>query len=75
MMPGVVADMLLDAYAAAVDRPAHVTSTVGDVTCTPARSFRDWVVDHAAAFTAIPTDRLLPFFRAEIGYPLPREAS
>ena len=48
-------NMLLDAYAAAVDRPAHVTSTVGDVTGTPARSFRDWVVDHAAAFTAIPT--------------------
>jgi uncharacterized protein YbjT (DUF2867 family) len=52
MMPGVVADMLLDAYAAAVDRPAHVTSTVGDVTGTPARSFREWAADHAAAFTA-----------------------
>jgi hypothetical protein len=50
MMPGPVADMLLDAYAAAVDRPAHVTSTVADVTGMPARSFHEWVVDHAGEF-------------------------
>ena len=56
MMPGAIADMLLDAYAAAVDRPAFVTSTVADVTGTPARSFRDWVVDHADEFASrIPT--------------------
>jgi uncharacterized protein YbjT (DUF2867 family) len=51
MMPGGIADMLLDAYAAAVGRPAYVTSTVRDVTGTPARSFRDWVLDHADEFT------------------------
>src|SRR5262245_10465307 len=55
-MPGVVADMLLDAYAAAVDRPAYVTSTVGDVTGTPARSFRDWIDDHLSVFASpVPT--------------------
>ena len=49
--PAPVADMLLDAYAAAVGLPALVTSTVFDVTGTPARSFRDWALDHAADFT------------------------
>ena len=54
MMPGPIADMLLSAYAAAVDRPALVTSTVADVTGTAARTFQQWVVDHAAEFTAQP---------------------
>ena len=50
LMPPSIADMLLSAYAAAVDRPAFVTTTVADVSGVPARSFRDWAVDHAAAF-------------------------
>jgi uncharacterized protein YbjT (DUF2867 family) len=54
MMPASIADMLLTAYAAAVDRPALVTSTVADVTGAPARSFDLWAVDHAAAFLADP---------------------
>jgi hypothetical protein len=37
--PSPAADMLLDAYAAAVGQPALVTSTVLDVTGAPARSF------------------------------------
>ena len=49
--PPPIADMLLDAYSAAVGLPALVTSTVFDVTGTPARSFRDWSLDHAADFT------------------------
>jgi uncharacterized protein YbjT (DUF2867 family) len=49
-MPPAIADMLLTAYAAATDRPALVTSTVADVTGDPARSFRQWAADHAAAF-------------------------
>jgi uncharacterized protein YbjT (DUF2867 family) len=49
--PPPIADMLLDAYSAAVGLPALVTSTVFDVTGTPARSFRDWALDHAADFT------------------------
>jgi uncharacterized protein YbjT (DUF2867 family) len=48
--PPPIADMLLDAYAAAVGLPALVTSTVFDVTGAPARSFRDWALDHAADF-------------------------
>ena len=52
MMPPSMADMLLSAYAAAVDRPAFVTTTVADVSGVPARSFHDWAVDHAAAFLA-----------------------
>jgi uncharacterized protein YbjT (DUF2867 family) len=48
--PPPIADMLLDAYSAAVGLPALVTSTVFDVTGTPARSFRDWALDHTADF-------------------------
>jgi uncharacterized protein YbjT (DUF2867 family) len=50
MMPPSIAEMLLTAYAAAVDRPAFVTSTVEEVTGTPAASFHQWAVDHAAEF-------------------------
>jgi uncharacterized protein YbjT (DUF2867 family) len=49
-VPGPVADMLLDAFAAAVGRPAFVTSTVADMTGTPARCFRDWAIENASAF-------------------------
>ncbi len=38
--PAPIADMLLTAYAAALDLPAFVTSTVADVTAAPARTFR-----------------------------------
>jgi uncharacterized protein YbjT (DUF2867 family) len=51
MMAPSIADMLLAAYGAAVGRSALVTSTVCDVTGTPARAFRDWAVDHAAEFS------------------------
>jgi len=42
--------MLLDAYAAAVGRPAPVTTAVLEVTGAPARSFHDWALDHAVDF-------------------------
>jgi uncharacterized protein YbjT (DUF2867 family) len=48
--PASVADMLLSAYAAAVDRPAFLTSAIEDVTGRPARTFREWATDHAAEF-------------------------
>ena len=48
--PGPVVDMLLAAWGAAIGRPAFVTSTVADVTGSPARTFRQWVADHADAF-------------------------
>jgi len=50
VMPPSIADMLLNAYAAAVGLPAWVTTTVGDVTGSPARDFRDWAAAHAADF-------------------------
>jgi uncharacterized protein YbjT (DUF2867 family) len=48
--PPWVADMLLSVYAAAVDRPALVTSVIEEVTGIPARTFREWAIDHAADF-------------------------
>jgi len=42
--------MLLDAWRATMGHPAYVTSTVADVTGLPARTFRQWVVDHAESF-------------------------
>jgi uncharacterized protein YbjT (DUF2867 family) len=51
-----VADMLLNAYGAAIGRPAHVTTTVEEVTGVRARSFREWVGDHTDAFTGSSLD-------------------
>ena len=48
--PPLVVDMLLDAWHAAVGLPAYVTTSVGDLTGTPARTFRQWVDDHREAF-------------------------
>ena len=48
--PPFVANMLLDAWAAAAGQPAFVSSTVLEITGTPPRSFRDWVADNAAEF-------------------------
>jgi len=52
LMPAFVANMLLDAWAAAIGQPAFVTSTVAEITGAPARTVRDWVTDHAAEFRA-----------------------
>ncbi len=46
--PAPAMDMLLKAWAAALGHPALVTSTVEEITGRPARTFRDWVADHAA---------------------------
>jgi uncharacterized protein YbjT (DUF2867 family) len=50
LMPPWVVDMLLAAWAGGLGIPAHVTTTVGEITGAPARTFRDWVTDHAEAF-------------------------
>ncbi len=50
--PAPVVDMLLKAWEAAIGQPALVTATVAEITGTPARTFRDWVTDHAAEFRA-----------------------
>ena len=54
-MPGVAIPMLTDAWAAAAGHPAWVTSTVEEVTGTPARSLREWVRDHVAEFQSQPS--------------------
>ena len=48
--PATVVNMLLNAWAAAIGQPAFVTSTVAEITGRPARTFRDWVTDHAEEF-------------------------
>ena len=48
--PVSVVNMLLDAWAAAIGRPAYVTSTVAEITGRPARTFREWASDHAEEF-------------------------
>ena len=50
LMPLPAINMLLNAWAAAIGQPAYVTSAVGDLTGTPARTFREWAIDHAADF-------------------------
>jgi uncharacterized protein YbjT (DUF2867 family) len=51
--PAPVVDMLLAAWGAAVGRPAFLTSTVFDITGSPARTFGQWVADHADRFRAV----------------------
>jgi len=48
--PEPVVDMLLAAWRATIGHRAYVTTTVEEVTGTPARSFREWARDHADAF-------------------------
>jgi len=50
--PRPIVDMLLAAWGATTGRPAFTSSTVADILGRPARSFREWVADHADAFTA-----------------------
>jgi uncharacterized protein YbjT (DUF2867 family) len=54
--PGPVVEMLLAAWGATIGRPAFVTSTVADVVGAPARTFRQWVSDHADAFWRSPPE-------------------
>ncbi|AGZ44213.1 NAD-dependent epimerase/dehydratase [Actinoplanes friuliensis DSM 7358] len=48
------ANMLLAAWQATMGQPAYVTSAVSDQLGRPARTFRQWVTDHATAFSAPP---------------------
>jgi uncharacterized protein YbjT (DUF2867 family) len=50
--PLVAVNMLLAAWAAAIGQPAHVTSTVEEITGAPAETFLDWATDNAAEFRA-----------------------
>lgn len=48
--PPVAVDMLLAAWASAIGLPAHVTSTVAEITGAPSKTFHDWATDNAAEF-------------------------
>jgi uncharacterized protein YbjT (DUF2867 family) len=50
--PLAAVNMLLTAWAAAVGQPAHVTSTVREITGAPAHTFLDWAIYNAAEFRA-----------------------
>ncbi|WP_433112721.1 NmrA family NAD(P)-binding protein [Micromonospora sp. CA-246542] len=50
-------DMLLAAWDATMGHPAYITSTIFDILGTPPRTFRQWVTDHATAFTEHPHPR------------------
>lgn len=50
IFPVFVANMLLDAWGAAAGQPAYVTSTVEEITGSPARPFQTWVTDRIAHF-------------------------
>ncbi len=54
--PAPVVEMLLAAWGATIGHPAFVTSTVADVLGAPARTFRQWVSDHAEAFRRSPPE-------------------
>jgi uncharacterized protein YbjT (DUF2867 family) len=45
-------NMLLQAWAAAIGQPAHVTSTVGEITGAPAKTFLEWATANATDFRA-----------------------
>lgn len=47
---GKIPDSALDTWAAFVDTPERVTTTVQDITGTRARSFSEWALDHAEQF-------------------------
>jgi uncharacterized protein YbjT (DUF2867 family) len=52
--PRPAVDMLLAAWGATIGRPAFITAAVSDILGSAPRSFRQWVADHATAFTEDP---------------------
>jgi uncharacterized protein YbjT (DUF2867 family) len=50
--PAVGVNMLLEAWAAAIGQPAHVTSTIAELTGAAPKTFLDWATDNAAGFHA-----------------------
>jgi len=49
-VPGPILDNIFTTWAASVGRTAPTTIDIEKVTGRPARSYLDWVLDHAAAF-------------------------
>jgi uncharacterized protein YbjT (DUF2867 family) len=48
--PPSVVDGILNAHAEFVTKPELITPTVEEITGAPARTFREWAIDHAADF-------------------------
>src|SRR6266705_3453890 len=48
--PLAAVNMLLDAWAAAIGQPAHVTSTVAEITGAQAKTFLEWATDTRQSF-------------------------
>jgi uncharacterized protein YbjT (DUF2867 family) len=55
--PSGVADMLLDAWRAALGRPAFVTSSVHEILGSPPRTFHQWAAENAESFARAGDDR------------------
>ena len=53
--PAPVVNMLLDAWCAALGRPAYVTSAVETILGSPARTFARWAAENASAFAGSPS--------------------
>ncbi len=51
-MPPFIANLLLNAWTAAVGHPTFMTSTVAEMTGRPPRTFLQWATENAAAFRA-----------------------
>lgn len=60
LMPASITEMLRNTLAKLVTQPAPVTTTVTDITGFPARSFREWALDHAADFRLAQANRVGP---------------
>ncbi len=50
VMPPEIADYLLGSLPQLTVGPAPITSVVSEITGAPARTFREWAIDHAADF-------------------------
>jgi uncharacterized protein YbjT (DUF2867 family) len=50
VMPAPIVDLLLGTLGRLIEQPAPANTTVEDVTGTAARTYREWVVDHASDF-------------------------
>jgi NAD(P)-dependent dehydrogenase (short-subunit alcohol dehydrogenase family) len=49
-MPSALVDVILDAYAELVSNPEPISGAVEEITGMPARTFREWAIDHAMDF-------------------------
>jgi uncharacterized protein YbjT (DUF2867 family) len=67
LMPPVIVDVLLDAWAGLAVHPAVATTAVEEITGQPARTFRQWASDHAADFQPIATREYTPAQSAASG--------